>query len=250
MKESPSEETIRYLESLGAPRSTFPDNPEELGGLAFDLAFGRDAEYTMHEVAAAAGLDFATVHQTYRTMGVTTDPDATMFTSGDVELVRMLTASVEGPLEDEEGGQILRVAARALTAIAEAAVAEVRQGVESRHQTIDDAVLQSAQMGELAIELSRGLGVAFRHHLRLAAERQRIGQQDVAERELIRVAIGFIDMSGFTGLASRLPVDELVELVNMLERRSSELATGRDVRIVKMIGDRGDVRRSRASSCL
>jgi adenylate cyclase len=232
-----SEEMVRYLESLGADRSTLPDNPMELGGVAFDLAFGRDAEFTMYEIAEAAGLDIDAVERTYRTLGVTTSPDARQFTSGDVDLVRLLVSSIEGPLEEDEGGQILRVAARALTSIAEAAVAEVRQGVESRHESIDDSIRESAQMGELAIDLSSGLGVAFRHHLRQAADRQRVGQQGVRDRELIRVAIGFIDLVGFTGLTARLPVDRLVALVNSLERRSAELASNYDVRIVKIIGD-------------
>ncbi len=237
MSDTPSEEMIRYLESLGADRTALPENPYELGGFAMDLILARDADRTMYDVAVAAGLDLDLVAMLYRTLGVTTDPGARAFTVGDEELMRTLIEAVEGPLAGDEGNQILRVAARALTSIAEAAVAEVRQGVEARHTSIDRGIREMAQLAELTIPLSNGVGVAFRHHLREAIERQRKGQEGVAERELIRVAIGFIDMVGFTGLTAHLPVDQLVELVNTLERRSAEVALEHDVRIVKIIGD-------------
>ena len=237
MSNGASQEMLAYLESLGADLSDLPENPYELGGLAIDLILAREPDLTMYEVAAAAGVDFDLVEALYRTLGVTTDPGARAFTSGDVDLIHTLIESVDGPLADDEGEQILRVAARALTSIAEAAVAEVRQGVEARHESVDDGIRQSAALGELVTPLSAGLGVAFRHHLREAIVRQRAGQVGVAERELMRVAIGFIDLVGFTGLTAHLPIARMVELVNSLERRSAEVAQEHDVRVVKIIGD-------------
>jgi adenylate cyclase len=237
VSDAASEQTILYLESLGADRAALPDNPGDLVAVAFDLAFDRGSELSMGDIAEICEVDVSTVQAMYRSLGVTVRSDARLFTPDDVDLVRTLVVAVEGPLEQEEGRQILRVAARALTTIAEAAVAEVRQGVESRHQSIDDGVRQSVRMGELGIQLGRGLSAGFRHHLRQAVERQRLGQQGVQERELIRVAIGFVDLVGFTGLTARLPVGRLVDLVNSLEQRSAELAAIHDVRVVKIIGD-------------
>ena len=54
---------------------------------------------------------------------------------------------------------------------------------------------------------------------------------------VVTLAIGFLDLVGFTTLRQELAVPELVALVKAFERRAHELAHECQTRIVKLIGD-------------
>jgi adenylate cyclase len=54
---------------------------------------------------------------------------------------------------------------------------------------------------------------------------------------VFRLAIGFVDLVGFTSLSRRLPSAELLDLIGRFEARAFEVASARRGRIVKHIGD-------------
>jgi adenylate cyclase len=119
--------------------------------------------------------------------------------------VALFLVNVEGPIREAEGGR-LALAKANLEAIA----------------AIDDV---SAMM--------RGL---FRAHMELAIRRLRQARGG----ELIdrgRLAVGFVDLVGFTPLSRLVPSRDLAALVARFEDTAHDVATARDGRIVKVIGD-------------
>jgi adenylate cyclase len=79
--------------------------------------------------------------------------------------------------------------------------------------------------------------VLFRHHMRQAIERQRVSQENVASRDLARLAIGFVDLVGSTARTATLDVGELRAVVSQFESRAWEVAASHGGRVVKFIGD-------------
>ena len=94
-----------------------------------------------------------------------------------------------------------------------------------------------ASVSEAALRLGDSMGVIFSHHMRDAIDRQRVTQTLVSERALHRLAVGFVDLVGFTPLSMHTTPTELLELVGAFEVKAFEVASAHDGRIVKHIGD-------------
>jgi adenylate cyclase len=73
--------------------------------------------------------------------------------------------------------------------------------------------------------------------MRQAIARQRVVQAGVTQRELARLAIGFIDLVGSTSLWSRLTPAELATMVSRFESRAFDVVADAGGRLVKFIGD-------------
>ncbi len=77
----------------------------------------------------------------------------------------------------------------------------------------------------------------FKHQLRDAVRRQRVVQSQVSDPALSRVAIGFVDLVGFTPLSHRMGTSQLSQFVSQFESRAFRVASEGGGRIVKHIGD-------------
>ena len=73
--------------------------------------------------------------------------------------------------------------------------------------------------------------------MRDAILRQRAAQTGVADRSLHRLAVGFVDLVGFTPLSLRTSPAKLLGLISQFEAKAFEVASGHNGRIVKHIGD-------------
>jgi adenylate cyclase len=139
------------------------------------------------------------------------------------------------------GENLLRVIGQSISRIAEAAVSTFIQDVEAHLEATEvdliDWVRALQRIGEVAQEIGPLLGTLFIHHLLAAIQRQRQTQQDVTERSMVRLAVGFVDLVGFTPLAKRLASSDLVALVTRFEERAFDIASAFDGRIIKHIGD-------------
>jgi adenylate cyclase len=67
--------------------------------------------------------------------------------------------------------------------------------------------------------------------------RQRLAQAHVDDRALFRVAVGFVDLVGFTPLSHRMSTRELSAFVGQFESRAFRIASEHKGRIIKQIGD-------------
>jgi class 3 adenylate cyclase len=95
----------------------------------------------------------------------------------------------------------------------------------------------NAAAGELAIRAAGALGSSFLHALRDAVAWQRAAQTGVSQRGLHRLAVGFVDLTGFTALSREMTVDALTDLVLDFEATAFTLATDSGGRVIKHIGD-------------
>lgn len=241
MDEAPgSDERARIVEilgELGVAEADVPDSLPDAAAMASDAVFARGDVYTLREVADRIGEPVENVADGFRHLGINTaDVDEVRFSEGDVDFARFMRDAIADVLTDDEGQEILHVAGTALASIAEAAVAGHVQGPDRRATNMVENARLNAFIAELGLTLSDQLSVAFRHHLRQAAVTNR-RTQNFQSRELVTLAIGFLDLVGFTALSQELPIPELVELIKAFERRAHELAHDCQTRIVKLIGD-------------
>lgn len=235
------EAVTAYLRSLGAT----PERIEEarldqrLAGLAADLVLGQGADLTANGVAERLGVEPSAVVELWRTLGIAV-PDASrpMFSERDADLTAL--ALQLNPIGGH-GVELFRVLGTSLARVAEAAVAIYVQTVQPDldRAEVDMAVWarDMAETTELAMRIGDAMGAVFAHHMRDAIDRQRVAQMDVAERSLFRLAVGFVDLVGFTPLSLHVAPAELLELIGEFEARAFEITAAHDGRIVKHIGD-------------
>jgi adenylate cyclase len=230
-----------FLTRLGATPERIRAAAEagHLHGLAADLVLTSGAELTARQVAERAGTTVEAVVDRWRTLGLPVDPDDRAFSAVDVELVHGL-GQLEG-FRGHEGDELLRIVGAALGRVADAAISVYVQTVEESMTAAGASTLDMARdnaaTATLALQLGDALGTLFAHHLRAAIARQRRAQVGLRERTLMRLAIGFVDLVGFTPLAQELAARELLDVITGLEARAFDVAAAHGGRVVKHIGD-------------
>ncbi|MEL7210875.1 MAG: adenylate/guanylate cyclase domain-containing protein [Actinomycetota bacterium] len=125
--------------------------------------------------------------------------------------------------------------------MADAAVQGFTQTIETRLLADDGSLMDwletTGEASEMGLRLSASLGPLFNHYLQQAVTHQRATQRGASSRAVAVVAVGFVDLVGFTPLSSTLAPEELARLVGEFESRAFDLANEVGVRIVKHIGD-------------
>lgn len=250
---------LDYLRELGATdeqvhAAAESDAPARL---AIDLVLSRTFTLSARDVAAEVGVSLDDVRRVATDMGMRIDdPDAPQFSADDVELVR---------LTQEMSSGLSHVVSSAFGRIADASVAVYIKEVDPRlamhrdssatgrrsmfenflirfgqpRAEMDQLSLAKANAaaGELALRAANSLGSAFVHALVDAVRWQRLTQSDRSDPALSTVAIGFVDLVGFTAMSREMTVAELSELVVQFEATAFTIANLRGGRIIKQVGD-------------
>jgi adenylate cyclase len=230
-----------YLASLGATEQQIAIARRDchLAGLSGDLILSEGVSLSAADLADRASIGVDDAVALWRTMGVAVpDGQAVMFTERDADL----TSFVVKLSTTEFGGiELLRVLGSSLARVAEAAVSFFVQTAEPESIPTEADALVAAQLVAMAtagaLKLGDSMGAVFAHHLRDAIERQRIAQADVTDRSLHRLAVGFVDLVGFTPLALHTTPSALLELITLFEIKAFEVVSAYNGRIVKHIGD-------------
>lgn len=210
----------------------------DLIGLSGDLRLGADLPLGIDDVARLGGCSVDEVRSIYAQLGLPVDQLAGLG-NGDVAMVSLIAADTSGIIE-QVGPQLLRVAGAVLARLADATVAAYVQDIEPRDSSTADLIDmadQNAFASTLAIALGQQLPTIFRHHMWTAVRRQRSAQSGVESPEIVRLAIGFVDLVGFTSLSNVATPAELIATIDEFERRAFETAGRHGGRIVKSIGD-------------
>ena len=218
---------------------------DQLTALAGNLALQGEGAYTLAEVAARSGLTPARVQEILRAVGrppVAADERA--FGEDDV---RSYTAfAVTSQLFGEEATRrFSRVIGASLARLAEAAVSFFLENIEGPLREAHGSELALAQANLRAIEMLDLVPVAFqglfRAHVQTAIRRLRQargpGRPEGRSIDTGTFAVGFVDLVGFTPLSQRASVREMAALVERFEDIANDVATARDGRVVKLIGD-------------
>jgi len=242
---------VDLLRGLGATDAQIEQAAlaRRLPALAVDLVLTRDFTLSVDEVAARYGTSSDGLVETYRLFGISLNPSGPALGKGDLALLAALGhagAGQPGPVGGENfsqgaGENLLRVIGMSIARIADASVSTFVQDIEAHLEGTEvdliDWVRAEAQIGEVAHEIGPSLGTLFVHHLLEAIQRQRHTQRDVSERSMARLAVGFVDLVGFTPLSRHLSSADLVALVTRFETRAFDIVSAFGGRVVKHIGD-------------
>jgi adenylate cyclase len=212
-----------------------------LTAVAGDLALRPGERLTMREVAETTGITVEQVQQLSLTIGLPVeDVDEAMYTPGDVSVFKLFSETTE-LFPERSLMQFVRVLGSSLARIADAAVSLFLSDVETP--------ITDAQAGELALAraqvdaisalnlLSDHLETLFRAHMELAVRRNTAARLEASSKITVYVAVGFVDLVGFTPLSQRLPVRELHSIVDEFEGSAYDIVTSHRGRVVKLIGD-------------
>jgi adenylate cyclase len=193
---------------------------------------------TWPEVCARAGVDHDVADVLWRALGFPdVPPDDNAYTEEDVRALAIAAEGI-GRLEGERRAAAVeaivreaRMVSAHLTQVAEIevdAMAEM-QGLGLRRQTFEEALERGLERSGMAWLLLYGL-------------RRRL--DDVLRRRLTlesgdrpTLAVGFVDLVGFTRIGGSLPDDEFAGLLSRFESLASDIVTEAGGRVVKLIGD-------------
>jgi adenylate cyclase len=212
-----------------------------LTAIAGDLALRPGPRLSMVEVAEGADLSVEQIRQLSLTIGLPVeDVNERIYTPGDVEVFKLFSAATE-LFPETSVMQFVRVVGASLARAADAAVSLFLAEVETP--------ITEAQAGELALAraqldaigalnlLINHLETLFRAHMELAIRRNTAARAEATSKITVFVAVGFVDLVGFTPLSQRLPVRELHSIVDAFEGSAYDIVTSNRGRVVKLIGD-------------
>ena len=168
----------------------------------------------LDEAARDLGLTPEGARRLWRAVGLPDPPEGATLRDDDADLLALVAAGVHDDESLEAGVQHARVIGAALTRIAESegdAIGDDPQAAARAHRLVD---------------------ALHRRHLEAALARR----QDRADAGL-PVAIGFVDLVGFTAISRRLADVELSRLLSRFENLTHEVVTEHGGRVVKTIGD-------------
>jgi adenylate cyclase len=202
------------------------------GGRASDV----DSE---HQI----GLSIDQLDRIRRAAGLT--PTDTIFedyaVSPEVEEVLSSFAAGAALLGEAATLQFVRVMGAAVAQVAEAAVALFGSritGPLNEQRASPEVQLQAALDGTRSLSgVGRALDVLFRFHALTAIRRLDRARSFGTSFDYARLAVGFIDLVGFTPLSEQLDSRELSDMFDEFETFASDVITEHDARLVKLIGD-------------
>ncbi len=202
---------------------------------------GRDS-FTLKEVAEQLDTDVELLHRIWRTLGfVNRGVDEHMVTPDEVEALRTCVGQV-AIYGEEEALRLFRTYGRSVATMADAITSMVRHAVQEMAVDISGDELVTAQSYEFAVSHIRSLGhlldVMHRQHIEVAVRQFELADSnDLSLHRLIRIAVGFADVSGYTTLSEVADSQDLARLIDRFEGLAHDVARECGGRVVKFIGD-------------
>jgi adenylate cyclase len=186
------------------------------------------------------GVEPALVARTWRAAGFPDpEPDAAVFTPGDVAMFEVMGAGLTYMGEDVII-QLLRVLGAASARVADASISAFMVNVAPRFFEQDPSGLALARANFDSIALIDGMTQGFdallRHHIELGF-RPTGPMEANRDVDLVRRSVGFADLVGSTSWTQQLDFSALARALTEFETRASEIVVSRRGRLVKLIGD-------------
>jgi adenylate cyclase len=211
-----------------------------LTGLASDLMINPGAHLRLADVAARTGSDVDRIVAIRRDVGLApVDPEEPRFAEPDVQSFAAFAVSAQ--LFGEQATRHLgRVMGSSLARIAEAVVSLFIVNVERPIREANGSELELAQTNVRAMEAAEVvpaiLQSVFRSHLEESIRCFRLAREG-RSIDTFWLAVGFVDLVGFTSISRRMQPRELTETMERFESTAHEAATANGGRVVKLIGD-------------
>ena len=218
------------------PPATEPEAAETID----PYRFRPEPIHTGPEAAAKAQMDYETSKRIWRALGFPDiDESVVEFDDKDVEALAALKGLLDGGIGLEELMSVARVYGQALSRMADAETRLFRKHfidpLLADGVPIEQVVEKLDQVIPALLDLTGvPLEVGHRRHLAMAAQTlSLVGNEDATEE----LAVGFVDLVGFTQLSGDLGVDELGSVVTRFEELATTRCADLGVKMVKMIGD-------------
>jgi adenylate cyclase len=212
------------------------------GEAGFHLLFPGE-HIPMTELAARADLSIDQLERISRAAGLpigALGPDKLLFSDRDVPtfvIIKLGTAL----FGEEAVLQFVRVTGSAMAQLAEAAVAlfvsRVAAPLEQQDASPPARLRAEVDATRMLAEVGRALDTVFRLHAATAIRRLSRAREGSQSGELARLAVGFVDLVGFTPLAASLGSEQLGSVFDRFERVAADVIADHDARMVKLIGD-------------
>jgi len=236
-------ELLTWLAERGVPHEAMvaAHRAGDLTAVAGDLELRPGPRWTLAEVADRLGTSPEWLVAIRRAIGLPkVGADERAYTEGDLAMLRAFeTAS--SLFSRDELTHLSRVMGSAMRRIADAAgemfLLDVEAPMVRRGRTeleLARSSLTATQLAGAAIEV---FGPLFRAHLEESTRTSRLARRASHAVETVPLAIGFVDLSGYTSQAERLAPSALLELVLAFEACASDVVTDHGGRVVKLIGD-------------
>lgn len=201
-----------------------------------ELLLGERPHLTRVQVSAAAGVPLSDAEELWRQLGFPHHADDEVaFTEADVEALRLAHDLMAfGILSPESRAALVRTWGRSFARLADwqvALLARVANSVPGANPAEQLTMLTA----EVMPRLEKLQAYAWRRHLASAGSRL-IAVEDVTS-PVVHLAVGFVDIVGFTSRSKTLGDGELVDWIEGFEDVASGIVLDRGGRIIKNIGD-------------
>ncbi|MFN8037379.1 MAG: adenylate cyclase regulatory domain-containing protein [Acidimicrobiia bacterium] len=210
--------------------------------VATDLELRQEpARYTLAEFADRMRMPVALVERVWSAAGLPElDARTTFFRERDVATFEAFRAGAS-LLGVDVTVQFTRVLGSSMARIADAAVAAFVVNVEAKLAERGATELDLARASIAGIQSLRGLPAAmevlFEAHVADALLREQLSRSPASQLETAHLAIGFVDLVGYTAMSQQLSNAELSSAVTDFEEIAADAVTARQGRVVKLIGD-------------
>ncbi len=197
------------------------------------------------EVEEETGIDTQVLRRLWRALGfidfADTDP---IFTELDVQAAQSLRILLQsGSVEDEVAVQLARVMGSSMARFAEAQIVTSYAfgDLGDRLANLDAVELAerfTRYSSVIVPAVPQLLVYTWIRHLHAASRRAMLAfEKGVENISVVEMAVGFVDLVGFTVIAQQLSNAELAKVVGRFEEVSFDVVTQHGGRVVKMIGD-------------
>lgn len=194
-------------------------------------------------VAARSEVPNETAKQLWRALGFPDVPDGSaVFTDESVDVLRALNSRSESSMFVGSDAELLVAQVRAvgsgLARVAESMSDQIAESIAiARAAGADDATVAKTVVDTLDWELLARLNdYALRVQLRAAVWRKLLSPP-LESGEIPSLAVGFVDLVGYTAISQELDGHELAELVVRFESVTYDTVARLGARLVKTIGD-------------
>jgi adenylate cyclase len=212
-----------------------------LAMLPVERVLAEEPRYTQRDLSEIAGVELDFLVEARRALGAPAiGPDERVLTDDDLELAQGAAALLKAGLNREQFLDLIRLMSQAMANVAAGLSSIFGEAFLRPGDTELDLGLRYAEsvenLGPLAAPT---LGHMLTLHLRETLRNVVIGDAELRSGRLPGaqpVAVGFVDIVGFTQLGEEIAAEELGALVRDFER-AVERVTTPPVRLVKTIGD-------------
>lgn len=235
---------IGWLQSRGLNAGEICTLLETDGVLDEFVDLVRESAMTLSvaEMAERIGVGIAEIREVRLAAGLEPVPDdLPVYCEDDVAAFGVMVAGAE-MFSWNELVAFIRVVGSSMARLTDAATALFLSNVERPMRAAGASPLDLARStrsaNALAGDLNSVMEMMLRQHMDQSAERTRRAFAEAIERDLTApLAVGFVDLVGFTRATTELGVDDLDALVARFEALAHDTVTSLRGRLVKLIGD-------------